>query len=59
LQEDQIRKFNKLKKRLENDFIPKLVDLSQTAPDEDCREEILNFRRRLRNNLTRAVRRIG
>jgi hypothetical protein len=59
LQEDQIRKFNRLKKRLENDFIPKLLDLSQVAPDEDCREEILNFKKKLRNNLTWAGKKFG
>ena len=59
LQEDQIRKFGRLKKRLESEFIPKLVGLSQNAPDEDCQEEILNFKKKLRNNLTWAGKKFG
>ena len=58
LQDSQIRKFKKLKARLEGEFIPILVDLASSAPDEECKGEILSFRAKLRNNLTRAEKKL-
>lgn len=59
IQENQSLKLKRLERRIEGEFIPQLESLLNTAPDADARKDIVNFRARVRNNLTRAAKKVG
>ncbi len=59
LQDNQERKLKSLEKQVDEDILPKLEELERQADSKEQQQLVINFRKRIKNNLTRAKGKVG